>query len=245
MKKFLSFLLLLSIILTSCEKPRPALNCETYIEATDPDTTDYSAEWSKVNGLNISFGSINKRYPKAQVPDVPQSQVWKGSGWKGERIAAMLVLWTDENVEQVECEFSDFKNENGSVLKSSTANAQFIKYVITDSYGDGCAPREHLRPSLVADALDTVKCFNIEARTTRPVWLSFDIPDDAKTGTYTGTVNVYARDKKTTKLNVFIDVLPHTLPKPESWKFHLDLWQHPSAIAVYIMFRPGRRNIGN
>ncbi|MBB4034174.1 hypothetical protein GGR21_000059 [Dysgonomonas hofstadii] len=231
MKKFLSFLLLLSIILTSCEKPRPALNCETYIEATDPDTTDYSAEWSKVNGLNISFGSINKRYPKAQVPDVPQSQVWKGSGWKGERIAAMLVLWTDENVEQVECEFSDFKNENGSVLKSSTANAQFIKYVITDSYGDGCAPREHLRPSLVADALDTVKCFNIEARTTRPVWLSFDIPDDAKTGTYTGTVNVYARDKKTTKLNVFIDVLPHTLPKPESWKFHLDLWQHPSAIA--------------
>lgn len=237
MKK-ISYIILLSIFLFSCGKSRPIISCETYTEAADPDTTDYSADWAEVKSFNVSFGSINKRYAKARVPDLTLSETWTGSGWKGERIASMLVLWTPEVAEQVECEFTDFKSEDGSVLKSSIAKARFVRYVLTDSYGDGCAPREHLPASLAADALDTVRCFNIEAKTTRPVWLSFDIPSDAKAGEYKGKISVFARNQKTRTLDISLEVLPHTLPEAKDWKFHLDLWQHPSAIARVHNVKP-------
>jgi len=229
--KNLIYIITLTIVFISCNGSRPTINCETYAEAADPDTTDYSTQWSEVKTLNVSFGSINQRYAKSAVPAITPSKEWKGSGWKGERIAAMLVLWSPDSVEQVECEFSDFKSADGATMNASVAKAQFVRYVITDSFGDGCATRDHLPPSLVADALDTVECFDIEARTTRPVWLSFDIPSDAQAGTYSGTLKVYTRNNGTTKMDISVEVQPHVLPAPKDWVFHLDLWQHPSAIA--------------
>jgi hypothetical protein len=79
--------------------------------------------------------------------------------------------------------------------------------------------------------LDTLSCFNLEAQTTRPVWLSFDIPADAEPGIYAGNLMIYARNQKTQTLNIALEVLPQTLPQPDDWTFHLDLWQHPSAVA--------------
>jgi hypothetical protein len=79
--------------------------------------------------------------------------------------------------------------------------------------------------------LDTLKCIRLEANTTRPVWLTFDIPSDAHAGIYTGTLNIYARKQKTQVLNISLEVLPQTLPPANEWSFHLDLWQHPSAVA--------------
>ena len=35
------------------------------------------------------------------------------------------------------------------------------------------------------------------------------------------------------KLKIEVEVLNHTLPSPEDWKFHLDLWQNPYAVARY------------
>lgn len=229
--KNLIYLFSLIFIFTSCEGSRKTLSCETYAEAADPDTTDYSTDWAKIKGLNVSFGSINEHYAKAQVPSVPLTTAWRGSGWKGERVAAMLVLWSPEAAEQVECEFSTLKSSDGSILDASVARARFMRYVITDSFGEGCAPRDDLAPSLVADGLDTLKCYNMEAKTTRPVWLSFDIPANANPGVYNGTLKVYAKGQKTTSLDISLEVFSHTLPEAKDWVFHLDLWQHPSAVA--------------
>lgn len=230
--KYLKYILFsFAFTLISCNNSRPELNCETYAEPVDPDTTDYSADWAKVKDFSVSFGSTSKRYPKKEVPSLSPTLTWEGTGWKGERLSAMLLLWAPENVRQVECEFSDFTNENGVKIDASVANARFMRYVITDSFGPGCAIRDHLAPSLVPDMLDTLKCFNIEEKTTRPVWLSFDIPSDAQAGIYKGTVSIYAQGEKTNKLDVSLRVLNYVLPEAKDWKFHLDLWQHPSAVA--------------
>jgi len=43
---------------------------------------------------------------------------------------------------------------------------------------------------------------------------------------------------KTQKLKISLDVLPQTLPAAKDWMFHLDLWQHPSAVARINNVKP-------
>ncbi|MBC9798372.1 DUF4091 domain-containing protein [Sinomicrobium weinanense] len=231
-RKNYHLLLLLGLaLLTACNQPRPERSCETYAEADDPNVSD--ADWSAVKGLNFSFGTTDKRYAKSDIPDVEPSVDWNGSGWRGERVSAQLVLWSDQPVDQVEFEFSPFKSADGSTLDASIGQARFVRYVLTDIFAEGCGHRkpEDFPVSLSADALDHVDCFDMAANTTQPVWLSFDIPSDATPGVYTSTLNLYARNEPARELKISLEVIPQTLPAPKDWAFHLDMWQHPSAIA--------------
>jgi len=224
--------LFLIVLAAACAENRPVKSCDTYAEASDlaPDTL---ADWSKVSKkLNVSFGTIDTRYSKSSIPMAKKNTGWNGSGWRGERISAQVVLWSAANIEQVECEFSSFVSD-GNTLDANIAQARFVRYVLTDIFTPGCGHRkpENFPVSLSPDMLDTLKCFDIEAKTVRPVWLTFDIPSDAQPGVYTGTLNIFARKQKTQKMKIHLEVLPQTLPAAKDWKFHLDLWQHPSAVA--------------
>ncbi|MDR3269346.1 MAG: DUF4091 domain-containing protein [Tannerella sp.] len=222
----------LSLLLIACTGTRPYKSCETYSEAVDP-SPDITANWNNVPaGLNVSFGDIDNLYVKSAVPDVGKNLSWTGCGWRGERLSAQVVLWSAEVVEQVEYEFSPFKS-SGAALDASIARARFVRYVLTDEFGNACGYHdpEVYPPSLSADMLDTLTCFSLEAKTARPLWLSFDIPADAVPGTYSGTLTIHAGNRKSQKLNVSFEILPQTLPDPKDWVFHLDLWQHPSAVA--------------
>ncbi|WP_353125041.1 DUF4091 domain-containing protein [Parapedobacter pyrenivorans] len=229
-KRYL-ILFLGTVLIAACNQSRPTKSCETYTEANDPDTTH--VDWSQVDGLNYSFGTIDQRYAKSAIPQVDPSTSWSGSGWRGETISAQLVLWSDQAVDQIEFEFSTFKADNGSTMDAAIGQARFVRYVLTDIFAPGCGYRkpEDFPVSLSADALDNVACFDMAANTTLPIWLSFDIPSDVSPGSYTGTLSMHTQNAGTKKLNISIEVLPQTLPPPSDWIFHLDLWQHPSAIA--------------
>lgn len=221
---------LMACCLQACNQ-RPVKQCDTYAEADDPNTT--WVDWSGVKGLQYSFGTINQRYAKSQIPAVTPSTEWFGAGWRGECLSAQLVLWSDKEVEQVEFEFSPFTSKNGSTIDPSVAQARFVRYVLTDEFGRGCGYRkpEDFPVSLSADALDNVDCFNLKACTTLPVWLTFDIPPTAAPGIYSGTLSLYAQGEGKKKLKVNLEVLPQLLPEPQDWAFHLDMWQHPAAVA--------------
>ncbi len=223
---------LLIMLVVACSNPRPTKSCDIYAEAIDP-APDTLADWSKVSkNLNVSFGNIDTRYAKSSIPVTEKITVWKGNGWRGERISAQVVLWSTTDIEQVECEFTSFRSGENT-LDVNIAQARFIRYVLTDIFEPGCGYRkpEDFPVSLAADMLDTLSCFNLEAKTTRPVWLTFDIPADAKPGVYTSTLTIYARKQKMQKLDINLEVLPQTLPEAKDWHFHLDMWQHPSAVA--------------
>ncbi|WP_262249135.1 DUF4091 domain-containing protein [Parapedobacter soli] len=227
------YILLLSslVLMAACDQSRQTKSCETYAEAADPDTT--VVDWSAVNGLNYAFGTIDQRYAKSAIPDLPQSTEWQGSGWRGERISAQLVLWSGEPINQIEFEFSPFTAEDGATMDGAIGTARFVRYVLTDAFADGCGHRkpEDFPVSLSADVLDNTSCFDMAGGTTLPVWLSFDIPSSASPGVYTGTVKLHAEGQETKQLDLAIEVLPQTLPPASEWAFHLDLWQHPSAVA--------------
>ena len=233
------FFLFLAVAVMACTESRPVKTCATFAEAIDP-VPDTLADWSSVSSkLNVSFGSIDALYAKSSIPVTGKTTDWSGSGWRGERVSAQMVLWSAADIEQVECEFTPFYSE-GNSLDAGIAQARFVRYVLTDVFGSGCEPRkpEEFPSTLSPDMLDTLSCFNLEAKTTRPVWLTFDIPTDAQQGIYTATLNIYARNQKTQKLNISLEVLPQTLPDAKDWKFHLDLWQHPSAVARVNNVKP-------
>ncbi|WP_300729455.1 DUF4091 domain-containing protein, partial [uncultured Rikenella sp.] len=87
--------------------------------------------------------------------------------------------------------------------------------------------------SLVADVLDINKVLDIEACTTRPIWLSLRVPTDVRAGRYRGTLTVSGANFKPLSLPFEVEVLARTLPEPKKWAFHLDLWQNPYAVARY------------
>lgn len=230
-KWLLFFAISTGCLLLSCSESRPLKNCETYEEAPDPNAT--TENWDKVSGFQGSFGTIDKRYEKSVIPEVSPSMEWTGAGWRGERLSAQFVLWSNKEVEQIECEFSPFKAKTGEVMDASIAQARFVRYVLTDEFAGGCGHRkpEDFAVSLAADVLDDVECMNMKAGTTQPIWLTFRIPQTAVAGVYEGKMTIFAKGQKKKTAKITLEVLPQTLPSAKEWAFHLDLWQHPSAIA--------------
>ncbi len=226
-------LLLLSIIgSSSCKRKRAIKECETFLEMKDP-TTDTLSDWSTVSpGLHISQVPINQKYSKSVLPNIEINKSINISGWRGEKVSAQVVIWSSEDINQIECEFNDFSSKN-STLSADIAQARFVRYVMTDEFGPGCGYRkpEDFAASLAPDMLDNLQCFDLEAKTVRPIWITFDIPSDAKPGMYNGTLEIFSREYDSQKIDISINVVDRTLPAAKEWVYHLDLWQHPSAVA--------------
>jgi len=207
--------------------------CKTYEEAAHP-SPDADAPWSAVRpGLQASIGSINVRYPKSSIPELDSIQTWKGTAWRGERISAQVVLWSKDEVPRITCEFSDFMSENENRLSSKIAQARFVRYVLTDEFADGCSRRrpEDYASHLSPDALDNVRCFHMKGKSTRPVWITIRVPAEADPGLYRSHLTLKTQGQKVHSFSILLRVLSHQLPPPAQWKFHLDLWQNPYAVA--------------
>ncbi len=213
---------------------------ETYEELTDTKPHDDASVWSKLTSpVNLSWGSTDIRYKRNDVPKVKKTNHWSTKAWKGERVNAQAVIWSNEALENVSVSVSDLKNGN-NIIPASDVQTNFVRYVMTDELNKdgkgGCGFRENKAEwdsSLVADVLDIVKVQQLKAMTTQPVWMNVWVPSDAKTGKYKGTLTVSAENIKPMQLQIEIDVINRTLPAPQDWAYHLDLWQNPYSVARY------------
>ena len=241
MKKLFLAAIPLCLLLSGCSEQRPVKTCDTFEEMKDP-TDDTLSDWSKLpdKKLTASFVSIDRKYPKSAPPDIAAGlTTQKITGWRGERLSAQLLLWSAHAVKQVELEFGDFRSGQES-LPPQIAQARFLRYVMTDEFAGGCGHRkpENYASSLVPDMLDSLDCFDLAAKTVRPVWITVDIPRTARPGKYTGNIRLYAQGQKRQDFELEIEVSDQTLPPPADWQFHLDQWQHPSAVARVNRLKP-------
>ncbi len=228
----ISILISAALCTAACNQAPPAQTYETFTELPDP-SADTLSDWSGVSaGLHASFVTIDKRYPKSVKPEVTLKAKDTVVGWKGERVSTQLLLWTTEEVSQVEINFSDFTSGDNT-LPQSIAQARFVRYVMTDEFAEGCGYRKpaDFAASLSADMLDDLPHFDLEANKVRPVWVSIDIPRDAEAGIYHTTLQVSAADKDPQAFTLELEVINQELPASSDWTFHLDQWQHPSAVA--------------
>ena len=77
---------------------------------------------------------------------------------------------------------------------------------------------------------------SVPAGTVREFLISVNVPADAVPGRYTGKFSVDVGGKK--EVGVYLFVYDATLPPPQEWKIHLDLWQHPQAVARWAGVTP-------
>ena len=126
-------------------------------------------------------------------------------GWRGERVNAQAVLVTPVAVKSFQVSSSDLR---------------FGRHYKGDSV-------------LAPDRLVKAGKMAVEAKTVRPVWVTINIPSDAVPGKYKGTLTAKC-DGKLLAIPYTLEVSDRVLPEPKDWKFHLDLWQNPYAVARYF-----------
>lgn len=210
-----------------------AVKGRSFLEMADP-TADTLSDWSVVKaGLNSSFVSVDKRYARSIAPQVSLQKKMLVKGWKGERVSAQLLLWSSAGINNVSLDIGDFRSSKRPEIKGNVAEARFVRYVMTDEFGPGCGYRKpkDFAASLSPDMLDDLDSYDIKGKEVRPVWVTVDIPRDSESGIYTSTVTVKSGEKKIETLTLELEVINEILPEVSQWTFHLDQWQHPSAVA--------------
>jgi hypothetical protein len=221
----------------ACQQPpKDIVVAQTYEEPIDPSPSE-DQNWTAVpQGLQASLVSTGIRFVKSELPKVEQSNSWTATAWKGERVSSQMVLWSKDSITKVNLNISDFVSDKGDRIASNNAQLRFVKYVITDEFAGGCGYRkpEDFASSLAADALEPVSSYAIKAKETRPVWVTVDVPSDAVAGTYNSTITLEAEGQtEAQEFNLTLNVINKELPQGTDWKFHLDLWQNPYAVARY------------
>ena len=211
-----------------------------YQEAADPHA-DKNAKWDQIpKGLHASFANPLLKFAKGAIPILPTQEIWNVQGWKGERVFTQIILWSADSIHKIECKFSNFVSTSSNKLPGSIARSQFVRNVLTDEFGGGCDKRkpEDFQVSLVSDVLDNSNSISLSPQTSRPVWVTIDIPFDAKPGMYNAALTLQINSKIFTTFNIAMEVIDQQLPAPADWKFYLDMWQNPYAVARYHKVEP-------
>ncbi len=166
-------------------------------------------------GLAGGIGSTDLRYPPdGRIEDLrPFSEGIDLHAWRGERVNAQIVLRSETPHERVRFQPSEVSNGNSHI----TIEPRFVRYTLADGKPQG-------------DILDHAETLPLPAGANRPVWITIDVPLDASPGDYRGELTILS-DNSRLNIPVRLRVMSPTLPAPEHWSFHLDLWQHPQAVA--------------
>jgi hypothetical protein len=209
-------------------------------------TFDVSSDpslWTKQkSGLNVAFASTDELYLRKEAPKLQnETQSWEGTGWRGERLNAQVLVWSPDTLKQVRFEVSDLVSEKRQVLSKSNVKLNLVRYVLSNypygakaaNCGSGSADTAYLMP----DRFETFERFDLPGSTVRPIWISFEIPQGTEAGVYNGTIKV-SSEKQQATLNVIIHVQQQVLPAPKDWKYRLDLWQNPWVVAWYYQLEP-------
>ncbi len=207
-------------------------------ELTDTHTHDTEAVWARVPASpQMGWGSIDVRYAKYNVPRGVRATTVRLTAWGGERVAAQAVVWTRRQIDAPRLTVTDLVS-GAHRISAAAVTADFEGYVMTDELNhtgkSNCGARPNKADydsSMVADMLYGPAIDLIPASSTRPVWVSVQVPVGAKPGVYRGTLTMTAKGIRPVRLRIEVSVGRRSLPAPGQWAFNLDLWQNPYAVA--------------
>lgn len=218
---------------------------DTFTESNDP-TQPTAQEWQATRGMHAAWGTSNVRYAWHAMPETKElKRTATLDAWRGERVSTQALIYSSvpsDSLAPITLQLSAFKNGRHT-LPAESVSAAFVRYVMTDAWstpdgrGAGCGYRpDHTLydSAMVADIIDPhAESMHMDAMSTRSVWVSCQVPADAATGTYSGTLSIKAGKRTIARLTLHIRVADRTLPAPKDWNFHLDLWQNPFTEARY------------
>jgi hypothetical protein len=160
------------------------------------------------------IGSTDLRHPpEGGIKGLrPFSEGIELHAWRGERVNAQLVLQSDASHQQLRFAPASVVSGNSRI----PIEPRFVRYTLADGKPQGYI-------------LDHAETLPFPAGANRPVWITIDVPQDTKPGEYRGEITILS-DRSRVNIPVRLRVLSATLPSPERWNFHLDLWPTPSPV---------------
>lgn len=190
------------------------------------------------SSMRLDWATTGSHCVIGGVPSLEyQKKAFNHSAWRGEKVFAQAVISSDAELKDVTVAVSDLRSGK-SVIGSGNISVQFVSFVVSDlldttKFGQ-CSSREDKSKwgdVLVADVLDLKESMNIPAGRKQPVWMTVNVPSNAKPGKYRGKLTVSSSNAKSRSLPVELIVSDHILPPDSDWTFHLDLWQNPYSVA--------------
>ncbi len=176
-------------------------------------------------GMHLAAAVADARFDRDLLP--AQNSICdelRARGWRNERVNLGAVIWAEgTQLQQVRFEPLELRGPGKRRLRGEVS---FLRYTSA-------------RGKLYAEIIDTGKeRIAIPSGSSRPLWLSLQLPPDAAPGDYKGHLRVQAEGGKRASIPVCITVEDATLPPVQQWGVHLDLWQHPHAVARWHDVEP-------
>ena len=175
--------------------------------------------------LDLKAAAV-KEYDRLSFGSAPGAEMLQKalrlSGWRGERVSGQIAVWSSQAQPQLTVSCAGLKNAAGQMLP---VQVSLVRYT-----------RAAGKP--VADIIGKEKRCDLPAGGIRPVWVEINIPAAARPGVYQGKVAVSSENSPVVTVPVRLEVAPELLPAPAGWQVHLDLWQHPEAVARWHDVEP-------
>ncbi|MFH1022989.1 MAG: glycoside hydrolase domain-containing protein [Planctomycetota bacterium] len=159
---------------------------------------------------------------------VYQDSFFRGDEPRGIRLLAcrneivheQVALRCDHPVKHVCVEAGDLSDGKGNCIGAGRIRFRLPGFLMTEEDG-----------VFTADVLCEGAPFDFERNQTRPLWFSFSIPADQTPGVYQGRILIRSEGLRDFNLPVALEVAEAVLPDPRDYRFHLNVWQDPAAIA--------------
>lgn len=201
--------------------------------------------WDNQNGMHVSFGSTDQLYFRKEVPFTDNKDLsyeYEMTAWRGERVNAQLLVWSSDLLEQVRVIPGDFRNDEGDIISKDCVSLNLIRYVLSNyPYADKqavCGESPYKAGFLMPDRFEVFERFDLPNKTMRPIWVSVNVPKDSKPGNYKSEIEIRSKGGVSKSVCLKLKVQNHVLPDPKDWKYRLDLWQNPWAVAWYNHLEP-------
>ena len=205
-----------------------------------------------VPDLGGMIGDTNTQYTQDRYSEVSAStkKTEELSAWKNDKATSEIVLYSKScSLDGVSVTAGDLR------CGSETISADHIKTTFISStkayngaylgYGDKTRPVPEATTANRSESSDILRWqggeVSMEYDSLLPVWVEFNIPKDAKAGTYTGTITATAEGIDTPlSFTYTVNVKDVTLPDASEFKdtFDIELWQYPYSSAEYYNVKP-------
>lgn len=223
---------------TAIPAPGPHFQAEyTFDVSTNPQ------RWLRQKpGLHVSCATTDKLYFRSEAPELEkETNQWQATGWKGERLNTMILIWSPDTLMQVRFSPHHLFNSKGQIIDRKNLQLQMVRYVVSNypynAVNTNCDVSPNKNGYLMPDRFETFDRFDVPGKTVRPVWLSCDIPSTTPPGIYKGTIHI-STENSADDVEIQITVQNQLLPKPHDWKYRLDLWQNPWVVSSYYQLKP-------
>lgn len=214
--------------------------------------------WVPTNSLASSSLIRVPRYPRKfntkeltenpalkdfEIRPIEGSIVHEISAVRNEQISFQVALAARENATLVDAKITDLVSDTGTILIDSNIRVRTVKYLSVERARSefvwspkqediiGAGVSGDMAPNVVGDPLIEMDTLEVAPYSAQPIWFTVEIPKETEIGPYTGAITIKTKEFETVTIPLKIMVSAIDLPDPVDYKFNLDLWINPSAIA--------------